>query len=187
MFALKMLDITHIIAVTAVGGITDKMSPMRWVIPDQLIDYTYSRMQTFNDGDEHEIKHIDFTEPFNADLRVMMDKACSDTGIHCVTEATYGVTQGPRLETAAEIRKLEKDGCDIVGMTAMPETALAKELEMDYATISLVVNRAAGKEEGIVSMDEIRQRIREGDGIISAVIENAAFLLYNDISSDSGS
>ena len=183
MFGLKMLEVTHIIAVTAVGGITDKMSPMRWVIPDQIIDYTYGRMQTYNDGDENEVNHIDFSYPFNDDLRKRLQNSVEGNNHECIMQATYGATQGPRLETIAEINKMERDGCDIVGMTAMPEAALARELEMDYATLSLVVNWDAGKSPGkdshhqpsdIVSMDDIKLRIADGNKVLAKIIKNLA-------------
>lgn len=192
MFVLKMLEVTHVIAVTAVGGITEKMSPMQWVVPDQLIDYTYGRMQTYNDGNDHEINHIDFTYPFENTLREQLIAAVEKENLECIAQATYGATQGPRLETIAEINRMEKDGCDIVGMTAMPEAALARELEMNYATISLIVNWAAGKGEfardtttagdnqqavETVSMDEIKLRIAEGNEIIETIINNAIMVI----------
>ena len=187
MFVLKMLEVTHIIAVTAVGGITEKMSPMQWVVPDQLIDYTYGRMQTYNDGNEHEVNHIDFTFPFENRLRKQLIAAVEKENLECTFRATYGATQGPRLETIAEINRMEKDGCDIVGMTAMPEAALARELEMNYATLSLVVNWAAGKggsatdgnqqTSETISMDEIKQRIDKGNKIIEKIINNVIVML----------
>ena len=179
-FALKILEVKHIIAVTAVGGITEKMSPMKWVVPDQIIDYTYGRMQTYNDGNESEVKHIDFSYPFDDVLRKKLIQALTEETCEHETQATYGATQGPRLETIAEIKRIQRDGCDIVGMTAMPEAALARELEMDYATLSLVVNWAAGKGLGpaqsaeVISMDEIKQRIVDGNKIIEKLISNVA-------------
>ncbi|MBE9564511.1 MAG: S-methyl-5'-thioinosine phosphorylase, partial [Proteobacteria bacterium] len=124
MFVLKILEITHVIAITAVGGISEKMSPMKCVIPDQLIDYTHGRVQTFNDGNETSVNHIDFSYPFDDFLSVKLAQAVERDGFDCETVATYGVTQGPRLETVAEIKRMERDGCDIVGMTAMPEASL---------------------------------------------------------------
>lgn len=179
MFMLKVLEVTHVIAVTAVGGITEKMAPMQWVVPDQIIDYSYGREQTYNEYDNHTVSHIDFTYPFEDGLRGKFHQAIAMSDMACQTRATYGVTQGPRLETIAEIKRLERDGCDIVGMTAMPEAALARELEMDYATLSLVVNRAAGKGggTGIISMDEIRQRIAEGNEQADGIIKNIMSLL----------
>ena len=176
LFALKLLEVTHIIAMAAVGGITKKMAPMKYVIPDQLIDYSYGRMQTYNDGNKEEVKHIDFTYPFDAELSKKLQHGCKQTGVECITKGIYGVTQGPRLETLAEIQKMKRDGCDIVGMTAMPEAALARELNIDYANLSLVVNWAAGAEKGkhskVISMDEIKQRIDDGNKQIEDIVQN---------------
>ena len=178
MFVLKILEVTDIIAVTAVGGITEKMSPMTWVVPDQIIDYSYGRMQTYNDGNDKEVKHIDFSYPFENNLRKKLQAAVEMESLECVSQATYGVTQGPRLETIAEINRMQNDGCDIVGMTAMPEAALARELDMNYATLSLVVNWAAGKgnvdgqEAEIISMEEIGRRISEGNKISEKLVQN---------------
>ncbi len=178
MFALKILEVSHIIAVTAVGGISEKMSPMKWVVPDQIIDYTYGRMQTYNDGSESEVNHIDFSYPFDDFLRDKLIVALDKESCVHETQATYGATQGPRLETIAEIKRMQRDDCDIVGMTVMPEAALARELEMDYATLSLVVNWAAGKGSNpeqpadVISMDEIKQRIVDGNKIIEKLITN---------------
>ena len=183
MFVLKILDVTHIIAITAVGGITEKMSPMKWVVPDQIIDYTHGRMHTYNDGNDKEVQHIDFSYPFDETLCKHLGKAIEMIDSEYESKATYGVTQGPRLETVAEIRRMERDGCDIVGMTAMPEAAFARELDMKYATLSLVVNWAAGKSDGadatpeLVSMDEIKQRISEGNKTTEKIIRNVITLL----------
>ena len=183
MFVLKILDITHIISIAAVGGITEKMSPMKWVVPDQIIDYTHGRVHTYNDGNDKEVQHIDFSYPFDEVLSARIIEAIEMESCDPESKATYGVTQGPRLETVAEIRRMENDGCDIVGMTAMPEAAFARELEMKYATLSLVVNWAAGKGgvEGsipvLVSMDEIKQRISEGNKTTEKIIHNVVSLL----------
>jgi 5'-methylthioadenosine phosphorylase/5'-methylthioinosine phosphorylase len=181
LFALKLLEVTHIVAIAAVGGITKKMSPMTYVIPDQLIDYSYGRMQTYNDGNKDEVKHIDFTYPFDDAMGKKLLLACETTDVKCVKRATYGVTQGPRLETIAEIKKMKRDGCDIVGMTAMPEAGLARELNIDYANLSLVVNWAAGvekgKESGTISMDEIKQRIADGNQQIEEIVQKFVIAL----------
>lgn len=180
MFALKLLDVTHIIAIAAVGGITRNMSPLTCVVPDQLIDYTYGRMQSYNDGYEGDVTHIDFSYPYDNVLRYKLSSAAARNDIDCEVRATYGVTQGPRLETVAEIKRMRRDGCHIVGMTGMPEASLARELDMDYANLSLVVNWAAGadlierKSNGqkhlVVSMDEIKKYIIEGNKIIDTVL-----------------
>jgi 5'-methylthioinosine phosphorylase len=182
LFALKLLEVTDIIALAAVGGITEKMSPMKCVVADQIIDYTYGRLQTYSDGNEGEVKHIDFSYPFDEILRKKLISAVEVSALHGESQATYGATQGPRLETIAEIRRMQRDGCDIVGMTAMPEAALARELEMNYANLSLVVNWAAGAgiEDGlvadIISMDEIKQRMTEGNAIMEKVVYNVISL-----------
>jgi len=171
MFVLKMLEVTDIIAVTAVGGITDAMSPMKWVVPDQIIDYTHGRAQTFNDVNDTEVNHIDFSYPFDETIRNRLMTVLEEQGCEHETQGTYGVTQGPRLETIAEIKRMQQDGCDIVGMTAMPEASLARELEMKYATLSLVVNWAAGKSDGgVVSMDEISELIADGNAVCEKII-----------------
>jgi len=183
MFVLKILDVTHIIAITAVGGITEKMSPMKWVVPDQIIDYTHGRIHTYNDGNDKEVRHIDFSYPFDETLCNNLARAIEMESCDYESKATYGVTQGPRLETVAEIERMQRDGCDIVGMTAMPEAAFARELEMKYATLSLVVNWAAGKggdkdsPPEIISMDEIKQRISEGSKTTEKIINNVISLL----------
>ncbi len=185
MIALKLLEVTDIIAVAAVGGITEKMSPMKCVIADQLIDYTHGRMQTYNDVKDDAVKHIDFSYPFDQALRNKLKQAAKICAIETEMQATYGVTQGPRLETVAEILRMQRDGCDIVGMTAMPEAAMARELEMNYANLSLVVNWAAGKSDNvhstapaeIISMDEISLRITQGNKIIENIIHQMIMLL----------
>lgn len=185
MFALKMQDITHIIAVTAVGGITEKMAPMKWVIPDQIIDYTHGRMHTYNDGSKTEVNHIDFSYPYDKGLSLKLGQALDMEACSYEPKATYGATQGPRLETVAEIKRMQADGCDIVGMTGMPEAALARELEMDYAGLSLVVNWAAGKGDNgqglpkTVSMEEIGLLIEQGNQLVEKIICNTVSILNN--------
>jgi len=181
MFVLKILEVTHVIAITAVGGISEKMSPMKWVVPDQIIDYTHGRMHTYNDGNDQQVQHIDFSYPFDEVLSKHLSAAIEMQNFESETPATYGVTQGPRLETVAEIKRLERDGCDIVGMTAMPEAAFARELNMKYATLSLVVNWAAGKDptSGLVSMDDIQQRIFQGSKTADDIVQNAVSLCIN--------
>ena len=171
MFVLKTLEVTDIIAVTAVGGISDAMSPMKWVVPDQIIDYTHGRLQTYSDVNDTKVNHIDFTYPFDKTLRNRLITVLENQACDHEKQGTYGVTQGPRLETIAEIKRMHQDGCDIVGMTAMPEASLARELGMNYATLSLVVNWAAGKGEGeLISMEEITQLISEGNEACEKII-----------------
>ncbi|MCW8936285.1 MAG: S-methyl-5'-thioinosine phosphorylase [Gammaproteobacteria bacterium] len=139
-WALKEMGVKEIISVAAVGGISESMPPESIVIPDQIIDYTYSRKHTYFEDELDAVQHIDFTEPYTKSLRERLLAVSGDL----IDGATYAATQGPRLETAAEIQKLKRDGADIVGMTGMPEASLARELEIDYACCALVVNWAAG-------------------------------------------
>ncbi len=159
-WGLKQLGVEQIIAVAAVGGITSEMAPAHIAIPDQIIDYSYGRKHTFFDEDT--VTHIDFTYPYSQKLRARLISAAAKANIKISPLGTYGCTQGPRLETAAEIQRMERDGCDLVGMTGMPEAALAKELEMDYAAISVVANWAAGKSDGEITMAEIERHLHKG-------------------------
>lgn len=143
-WALKSLGVRHLVGVASVGGISAHLSPGTIVIPDQLLDYTHGREQTFFDGNGQKVEHIDFTEPYCETLRQQLCKAATRAQVQVVEQSCYGVTQGPRLETRAEIQKLKRDGADMVGMTAMPEAALACEAGLCYANCALVVNWAAG-------------------------------------------
>lgn len=127
------------------------------MIPDQIIDYTFARHHTYADVLSDALNHIDFTEPFSQKLRSILLNAAHGLGLNVVTPAVYGCTQGPRLETAAEVRRCRRDGCDLLGMTAMPEAALAKELEMQYASLCTVVNWAAGLTGAPITLEEIYQ------------------------------
>ena len=149
LFALKQCGIAKIIAVAAVGAIAD-YPPGTIVIPDQLIDYTWGRAHTFYDGAveggmDESLRHIEFSNPFSESLRAALIDAAKKSQVAAIKNAVYAATQGPRLETAAEIDRLQRDGAQIVGMTAMPEAALARELELEYAVIAMVVNAAAGR------------------------------------------
>jgi len=161
-WGLKHLGVEKIIAVAAVGGITPEMAPAHIAIPDQIIDYSHSRLQTFFEDENYPVTHIDFTYPYNRALRAALIIAAAKADITISPIGTYGCTQGPRLETAAEIKRMEKDGCDLVGMTGMPEASLAKELEMDYAAISVIANWAAGKTAGEITMAEIERHLHNG-------------------------
>ena len=138
----------QVLGINAVGGITPPATPGRLVIPDQLIDYTWGREHTFTGNEVFPLQHVDFTQPFTRSLRDCLLAAGKASGLDLVPAGTYGATQGPRLETAAEIDRLERDGCDVVGMTAMPEAVLARELNIAYAICCVVVNRAAGRNLG---------------------------------------
>jgi 5'-deoxy-5'-methylthioadenosine phosphorylase len=158
--ALREIGVTHTIALAAVGGIADDCVDQAIVIPDQIIDYTYGRAHTFHAGTRDKFEHIDFTEPYAASVRERLLAALAKTGISHVPNGVYGATQGPRLETAAEIQRMERDGCTIVGMTGMPEASLARELGIEYACCAMVVNRAAGKAVGGISFSDIEANVR---------------------------
>lgn len=168
LWLLKSLGVTKIIACSVVGGINEFMSPRSLVVPHQIIDYTWGREHTFFDGKNSAtpfvgkgVEHIDFTHPYSEALRQRLLSFLDHHEIPHLNYATYGCTQGPRLETAAEVQRLGRDGCDIVGMTAMPEAALAAELEMDYVALSLVVNWAPGVADEELSFDAIMQIVNE--------------------------
>jgi 5'-methylthioinosine phosphorylase len=144
LWALKSLGVTDVVGINAVGGIGEEMQPGRLVIPDQVIDYTWGREHTFDDGTSGSLQHIDFTEPYDRDLRLALITAADNCKIDFIGDGVHGVVQGPRLETAAEVRRMAQEGCDLVGMTGMPEAALARELGLAYASLCMVVNPAAG-------------------------------------------
>ena len=161
-WALHKMNIDKIISINTVGGITKLMNPGCIVIPDQIIDYTYDRKNTFYTEEHKNVKHIDFTFPYSETLRNKLILGAEKIELNIQTKGTYAVTQGPRLETSAEIIKLERDGCNIVGMTGMPEAGLAKEIDIDYACCSLVVNWAAGKSNTPITMEIIEKNMESG-------------------------
>ena len=166
---LKQLGVSQIIAFNVVGGINCTMSPDTIVIPDQIIDYTSGREHTFFDGDQDKlseqglpaVEHIDFTHPYAPELRKKLIQFFYKYDIDCVEHGVYGCTQGPRLESASEIERYRRDGCDMVGMTGMPEAALAKELGIDYVSVAIVVNWAAGVSAEMLSMIEIMSTVKK--------------------------
>lgn len=166
LYALRSQGVKDIISFAAVGGITSNYLRPSIVIPHQIIDCTWGREHTYHDGVtyyENEIpnsvEHIEFTEPFEPQLRGKLINAAKQSGIAYIDTGVYAVTQGPRLETAAEINRLEIDGADIVGMTVMPEAALAKELNLNYACIALIVNAAAGRGDEVITMEIINRNL----------------------------
>lgn len=162
LWALHRLGVRWVIAVAAVGGIRADMTPGVLAFPDQLVDYTWGRASTFFEDPPRPVTHIDFTEPYCGELREHLIQAARGLQLDARETGAYAAVQGPRLETAAEVRRLERDGCDIVGMTGMPEAALARELELRYATCAVVANRAAGKAAGVITMAEIERNLVEG-------------------------
>ena len=166
--ALYQLGVDEIIAVTAVGSVDPALAVGDLVIPDQIIDYTYHRQMTFFD---EEIHHIDFTYPYDESLRQELIAAAGKMpAYHCHTNGVYGCTQGPRLETAAEIRRLGNDGCTIVGMTAMPEAYLARERQIAYAGISVIINNGAGINDEVVDVQGIAEVLTKGMSQVASII-----------------
>ncbi len=173
-WGLKQQGVTRIVAVNAVGGISEAMSPRSLVLPDQIIDYTSAREHSFFNGGEEGVQHTDFSAPYSERMRALLRQVAARTGQTLIDGATYACTNGPRFETAAEIARLRNDGCDIVGMTAMPEAILAREIEIEYASIALVVNWAAGINEGLVGMPEILENLEQGMHLIRPLLLAAA-------------
>jgi 5'-methylthioinosine phosphorylase len=172
LWGLKELGVTHIIAVAAVGGIAPTMKPAHIAIPNQIIDYTYARKHTFFEDDLAQVTHIDFSYPYAESLRTGLIAAARHAQIAVETYGTYGCTQGPRLETAAEISRMRQDGCDLVGMTGMPEAALARELELEYAALAVIANWGAGIVEGEITMAEIEQHLHTGMANTALILQH---------------
>ena len=144
LWTLKELGASRVLAINTVGGITERFGPRVLALPDQLIDYTWGRTSSFWDGEGGEVLHVDFGDPYTPSLRRAVLAAAAKSGTPLVDGGCYGATQGPRLETKAEIARMRRDGCDLVGMTGMPEAGLARELGLDYACLAVVANWAAG-------------------------------------------
>jgi len=155
LWALKQAGVSKLVAVNAVGGISADMAPRSIAVPRQLIDYSSGREHSYFDGRDGRVQHVDFSEPYSAALRASLLQAGVRLGLALVDAGTYGCTNGPRFETAAEIERMRRDGCSMVGMTGMPEAGLARELEIEYACVAMSVNWAAGIAPGDISMTEI--------------------------------
>jgi 5'-methylthioadenosine phosphorylase len=162
-----------ILSVAAVGGIRADLRPGDLVVPDQIIDYTWGRSSTYHEGPGTLVTHVDFSEPYDQALRRKLLGAAQALSLPCAETAVYAATQGPRLETAAEINRLERDGADVVGMTAMPEAALARELGIPYAAINVVANYAAGRGNPPreISLEAIHSVLDEALHKVQALIE----------------
>jgi 5'-methylthioadenosine phosphorylase len=173
-WALHAQKVTHVVSVASVGGIRADLGPGVIAVPHQIIDYTSGRKATFYDGDERGVVHIDFTHPYCEPLRQRCLQAARDVGEPVVDGGVYATTQGPRLETAAEIDRLERDGADMVGMTGMPEAALARELDLCYAAIAVVANHAAGRgaSSAGVHMEDINATVQSALGRVRRMIED---------------
>lgn len=169
LWALKQAGVQRIVAVNAVGSINPAMPAEALVVPHQIIDYTWGRESSFSEPGK--VIHIDFSFPYSESLRECLVSAAVTLGLDIHAKGVYGATQGPRLETAAEIDRMDRDGCDIVGMTGMPEACLARELALEYACLSLVVNMAAGRSEGIITMDDIQLALDNGMSKVRQILK----------------
>lgn len=174
LWALRHCGAERVVGLAAVGGITPRFAPTVLAIPDQIIDYTHGREHTLYDGTSDGVAHVDVTSPYCAELRRDLLEACARAHQSVIPEGVYGATQGPRLETTAEIRRCERDGCDLVGMTGMPEAGLARELGLCYASFAFVVNWAAGKTDGIITMQDIEDNVAGCAERIIAVLTELA-------------
>ena len=170
--ALKSVGVSDIIAINAVGSINPAMPAEAIVVPHQIVDYTWGREFTF--ADDGNVIHVDFTYPYHEPLRQGLLRASKSSGVAVHNGGVYGATQGPRLESAAEVDRLDNDGCDLVGMTGMPEAGLAREAELNYGCLALVVNMAAGRSEGVITMAQIELALDNGMQNVRAILK--AFL-----------
>jgi 5'-methylthioinosine phosphorylase len=177
LWALSQAGVDGIISVNAVGGISADMAPGTLSLPRQLIDYSSGREHSFCDGSDGKVRHVDFSQPYNPDLQEALLRAAQQLNLQLLHCGTYGCTNGPRFETAAEIERMRRDGCSIVGMTGMPEAALARELDIDYACLAVVVNWAAGIGDDDISMDEIMAVLQRGVEQIRPLLLATARLL----------
>jgi 5'-deoxy-5'-methylthioadenosine phosphorylase len=168
---LRQLGVRRIVGVTAVGGLVDTLSAGSLVVPDQLIDYTWGRAHTFSDDAEHPLQHVEFGKPFSEPLRRALLEAGAAAGLDVVDGGCYAVTQGPRLETEAEVVRLARDGGTLVGMTAMPEAGLAREAGIDYANLSVVANPAAGLSAEPISTEDIEAVMAQAVKSVAALLE----------------
>ncbi|MGL1833815.1 S-methyl-5'-thioinosine phosphorylase [Rhodocyclaceae bacterium SMB388] len=171
-WALRQVGATEIVSVASVGGIRAEFGPGKLVVPHQIIDYTWGRVSTFFDDIDQPVHHIDFTNPYDQALRQRILDAARASGESVFDGGVYAATQGPRLETAAEIDRLERDGADLVGMTGMPEAALARELGLPYAAINVVANHAAGRatSEQRIEFDSIEKVLQEAMARVRTIL-----------------
>ena len=172
LWALNAQDVKRVISVCTVGAISPTLKAGMIALPDQIIDYTWGRPSTYFEGAEQPVTHIDFTHPYDAETRRMAIEAAREAGVALQDGGTYAATQGPRLETKAEIDRIERDGATMVGMTGMPEAALARELRLGYAALAVVVNPAAGRGASAqaVSIEDIARVIEETMGGVRLIV-----------------
>lgn len=177
--AFRQLEVDGVIAVNAVGGISGDNHPGRLTVPDQLIDYTWGRAHSFSLTAEDDLRHIEFAEPFSAGLRGALLAAAAMAGLDVIDGGCIAVSQGPRLETAAEVARFRRDGCDMVGMTTMPEAALAREADLEYASLCVNANWAAGLDDTPVTMQAIDATLAESMIRVRALL-SAFFEVFTD-------
>jgi len=173
LWALKEEKVEGVVSVASVGGIRNDLGPGALLLPDQIIDYTWGRRSTFFEGASSQVTHIDFTEPYSQALRRRILEAARACGEQVFERGTYAASQGPRLETAAEINRMQRDGADVVGMTGMPEAALARELGLEYAALTVSANFAAGRGDSAhaVALERIEAVLAQAMGRVRRVIE----------------
>ncbi len=164
---------SRIVSVASVGGIRADLEPGKLLVPHQIIDYTWGRQMSFHDRTDREVVHIDFTHPYDEALRRQLLAAAAAAGQSIVDGAVYAATQGPRLETAAEIERLARDGADIVGMTGMPEASLAREAGCPYAALAVVANWAAGRgdSQAMIHFSGIEAVLQESMGRVRQLLD----------------
>ncbi len=181
-WALQQAGVDNLLAIATVGGIPSDLNPGDIVLPNQMIDYTHGRKNTYHDGVELPVKHIDFTEPYSASLRKTCLEAANNMQQKLVESGVYACVQGPRLETSAEINRFERDGATIVGMTGMPEAVLARELGVHYAALCPVVNHAAGRGDSAQGIDfaEISANLARTMQKVCVLIEEIARINHGD-------
>lgn len=173
--ALSQVGATRVVSVASVGGIRADLGPGTLLVPHQIIDYTWGRKMTFHEGAESQVTHIDFTDPYDESLRAALLDAARAAGEKIVDGGVYAATQGPRLETAAEVNRLARDGAHLVGMTGMPEAALARELGLAYAAVAVVANPAAGRagSRESISLEAISRVLADSMGRVRNILEKA--------------
>ena len=170
-WALTELGIDVVVAIASVGGIRSSLKPGDLLLPDQLIDYTWGRESTFFDGEDGSVGHLEMTTPYSVQVRSALLKAADKCGVELADGGVYAATQGPRFETPAEVNRIETDGGDVVGMTGMPEAALAAEKGLCYACVTLIVNPAAGRGDGHITDEEIRRSMERGIGNLNILLQ----------------
>lgn len=173
-WALHSLPVRSVVAIASVGGIRADLKPGSLVLPDQIVDYTHSRKSTFFETSEQPVTHIDFTFPYTRSLQERCLRAAELAAVPLTLGGVYGATQGPRLETAAEIDRLERDGVHMVGMTGMPEAALAREIGLPYAAIGVVANYAAGRGDSRdgIRLEELQGTLQAAVGKVKRILDH---------------